>query len=177
MQIYAPSSGDHPECFEKVIREVVRLDYESTVIGCDWNVALNPKIDSNHPTNIYRARSQKQIVDFMNTYDLVDVYRNLHVDTRRYSWRRFNGTQRSRIDYFLVSEHLGLDIAGADIMPGYCSGHSLVYIGLKSDIVKRHCPLWKFKNSLLPDRVFVNLVKQVNLDLKRRGKKACYSSI
>ena len=64
-------------------------------------MALNPKTDSNHPTNIYHARSQKQTVDFMNTYDLVDVYRNLHVDTRQYSWRCFNGTQRSRIDYFL----------------------------------------------------------------------------
>ena len=91
------------------------------------------------------------------------MYRNLHADTRRYSWRRFNGTQRSRIDYFLVSEHLWLDIAGADIMPGYCSDHSLVYIGFKSDIVKRHRPLWKFSNSLLRDRVFVNLVKQVFL--------------
>ena len=147
--IYAQSSGDHLQSFEKVIREVVLLDNESIVIGGDWNVALNPKIDSYHPTNIYRARSQKQIVDFMNTYDLVDVYRNLHVDTRRYSWRRFNGTQRSRIDYFLVSEHLGLDIAGADIMPGYCSDHSLVYIGFKSGMVKRHRPFWKFNNSLL----------------------------
>ena len=143
------------------------MDYESTVIGCDWNVALNPKIDSNHPTNIYRARSRKQIVNIMNTYDLVDVYRNLHADTRRYSWRRFNGTQRSRIDCFLVSEHLWLDIAGADIMPGYCSDHSVVYIGFKSDIVKRHRPLWKFNNSLHRDRVFVNLVKQMILDLKK----------
>ena len=67
------------------------------------------------------------------------------------------------VEYFLVSEHLGLDIAGADIMPGYCSDHSLVYIGFKSDIVKRHRPLWKFSNSLLRDRVFVNLVKQVFL--------------
>ena len=60
--IYAPSSGDHPVYFERVIREVVLLDDESIVIGGDWNVALNPKIDSNHPTNIYRARSGKQIV-------------------------------------------------------------------------------------------------------------------
>ena len=57
--IYAPSSCDHPEFFEKVIREVVLLDYESIVIGGDWNVALNSKVDSNHPANIYRARSQK----------------------------------------------------------------------------------------------------------------------
>ena len=44
----------------------------------------------------------------MNSYDLVDVYRTLHKDTRKYSWRRFNSTQKSRLDYFLVSEVLGL---------------------------------------------------------------------
>ena len=75
--IYAPSSDDQPESFEKVIREVVLLDNESIVIGADCNLALNPNIASNHPTNIYHARSRKQIHDIMNTYDLVDVYRNL----------------------------------------------------------------------------------------------------
>ena len=40
----------------------------SIVIGGDWNVVLNPKIDSNHLINIYCARSQKQIVDFMYTW-------------------------------------------------------------------------------------------------------------
>ena len=107
------------------------------------------------------------------------MYRHLHADTRRYSWRRFNGTQRSRIDYFLVSEHLGLDIAGADIMPGYCSDHSLVYIGFKSDIVKRHRPLWKFNNSLLRDRVFCKPGKagDSGFENKNKQKTVCYSSI
>ena len=68
------------------------------------------------------------------------MYKNLHNDTKQHSWRLFNGTQRNRVDYFLVSEHLGLDIAGADIMPAYCSDHSLVYIRFKSNIVKRHNP-------------------------------------
>ncbi len=77
--MYAPNSGCHPEFFQKVIIEVVLLDNTSIVIGGDWNVALNPKIDSIHAANIYRARSRKQIVDFMNTYDLVGVYRNVHV--------------------------------------------------------------------------------------------------
>ena len=62
--------------------------------------------------------------DFMNEYDLDGVYRTLHSDTRKYSWRRFNVTQRSRLDFCLVSEQLGLDIAGAE-MPGYSSDHSL----------------------------------------------------
>ena len=71
----------------------------------------------------------------------MDIYKNLHSDTRKYSWRRFNGMQRSRLDFFVfVSEQLGLDVARADIMPGYCSDHSLVCIAFKSDIVKRNRP-------------------------------------
>ena len=80
-----------------MINEVVSMDNELIVIGGDWNVALNPKIDSNQPPSVYRARSRGKI-DFMNSYDLVDVYRTLHKDTRKYSWRRFNSTQRSRLD-------------------------------------------------------------------------------
>ena len=102
-----------------MINEVVSMDNELIVIGGDWNVALNPQIDCNQPSNVYRARSRNNIIDFMNSYDLVDVYRTLHKDTRKYSWRRFNSTQRGRLDYLLVSEVLGLDITSADIMPGY----------------------------------------------------------
>ena len=122
--LYAPSSGDHPELFflDKVINEVVFMDNELTVTGGYWNVALNPQIDSNlcnQPSSVYRARSRIFFFDFMNSNDLVDVYRTLHKDSRKYSWRCFNSTQRSRLDYLLVSEVLGLDITSADIMPGY----------------------------------------------------------
>ena len=120
--LYAPSSGDHPEFLDKVINEVVSMDNELIVIGGDWNVALNPKIDSNQPSSVYCARSRGEN-DFINSYDLVNVYRTLHkdtrMDTRKYSWRRFNSTQRSRLDYFIVCEVLGLHITSADIMPGY----------------------------------------------------------
>ena len=110
----------------------------------------------------------------MNDYELVDIYRTLDADTRKYSWKRFNGMQRSRLDFFLVSEQLGLDIASADIMQEYCSIHSLVCIAFKTDIVKRNRPFWKFNNSLLRDPVFVNLVKRVILDVK---KTICPSSV
>ena len=42
--------------FDKVINEVNEL----IVIGGDWNVALNPKIDSNQPSSVHRARSRKK---------------------------------------------------------------------------------------------------------------------
>ena len=48
-------------CFlDKVINEVMSMDNELIVIGGDWNVALNPKIDSNQPSSVYHARSRKK---------------------------------------------------------------------------------------------------------------------
>ena len=70
----------------------------------------------------------------MHDCDSVDIYRTLHSDTRKHSCRRLDSTQRSRPDYFLVSELLGLEIVGADTVPGYCYDHSLVCIGFKSGI-------------------------------------------
>ena len=162
--VYVPSSGDHPEFFGKVIKEVVSMENELIVIGGDWNIALNPTIDTNQPSKVCR----KKIIEFMHDYVLVDIYRTLHSDSRKYSWRRFYSTQRSRLDYFLVFYLFCLEIVSSVIMPGYCSDHSLVRIGFKTGIVKRHRPLWKFNNSLLRDKVFVNLVKQVISDLKKQ---------
>ena len=73
-----------------------------------------------------------------------------------------------------MSEVLSLDITSADIMPGYFSDHSLDCIGFKTGIVKRHRPLWKFNNSVLRDMTFVNLVKQVILDLKKQYSVPVY---
>ena len=77
----------------------------------------------------------------MHDYDLVDIYRTLHSDNRKYSWRRFNSKQRSELDYFLNSKLLGVENVSAVIKPGHCSDHSPFCIGFKTDIVKKTPPL------------------------------------
>ena len=52
----------------------------------------------------------------MTIYDLVDVFDGITGGVLMV---------RREVEYFLVSEHLGWDIAGTDIMPG--SDQSLVY--------------------------------------------------
>ena len=71
--LYAPSRGDHPEFLDKVIKEVVSMDNELIVIGGDWNVALNPKIDSNQPSSVYCARSRGKN-DFMTWLKSTELY-------------------------------------------------------------------------------------------------------
>ena len=67
--VCAPSSGDHAEFLDKVINEV-SMNNELIVVGGDWNVALNPNMYSNQPSEVYRARSRKPIIDFMNSCDM-----------------------------------------------------------------------------------------------------------
>ena len=163
--VYGPSCGDHPEFFEEVFNKVTSFDNELIVVGSDWNVALNPTLDTNHPSNIYRNRSRGKIQEFIEQCDVVDIFRCLYPNIRKYTWRRF--TQRSRLDKFVVFEQLGCVTESVSITPGYCSDPSLVCLTFKTHTVKGHRPFLKFNNSLLRDIVFVNLVKQVILDLKK----------
>ena len=56
--VYAPSSGDHPD-FLTFFWEAVSMDNEMIIIGGDWNVALELKIYTNHTSNVHRTRIRK----------------------------------------------------------------------------------------------------------------------
>ena len=63
--LHAPSSGDHPEFFDKVINEVVSMDNELIVIGVDWNVALPPP-----PRKKKKKKKKKKIKHINRVLDL-----------------------------------------------------------------------------------------------------------
>ena len=138
--VYGPSNGDHPEFFQEVFNKITSFDNELIVVGGNWNVALNPKLDTNHPSNIYRNRSRGKIQELIEQCDVVHNFRSLYPNVRKYTRRRFNGTQQSRLDYSVVSEQLDCVTESVSITPGYCSDHSLVCLTFKTDIVKRHSP-------------------------------------
>ena len=166
VNLYAPSSGDNPVFFQTLFDNLLAFQNEEMILAGDWNVALNPKLDSSHPSNIYKVRSRKTVLSFMNNNNVIDIFRKLNGDSRKYTWRRINGTQRSRIDFFLVSDTLGLVVKDVEVLTGYLSDHSIVKLKLKTDVIKRHKPLWKFNNSLLKDIQFVKTVKDLILKTK-----------
>ena len=45
--VYGPSSGDHPEFFEDLFNNSISFDNELIVVGGDWNLAIDPKLDTN----------------------------------------------------------------------------------------------------------------------------------
>ena len=76
--------------------------------------------------------------------------------------------QQARLDFFLLSEHLLSDIQDSAIKSSYRSDHSVIELKLKLEINKSKRQYWKFNNSLLRDKQYVEIVKKAIVDLKKQ---------
>ena len=68
--------------------------------------------------------------------------------------------KQGRLDYFLISENLTDIVESMSIKSGYRSDHSAVICKFKFNTFVRGRGLWKFNNSLLYDKEYVDKVKQ-----------------
>ena len=84
--VYEPSSGDQPEFFEEVFNKITSFDNEPIVVGGDWNVAVNPTLDTNHPSSVNRNRSRgkiQELIECLNvnflTLSVLSFRKRLHL--------------------------------------------------------------------------------------------------
>ena len=174
--IYGPSAGDNETFFVDVFNLVSQIGNELVIMGGDWNCILNPMLDSrNYAHNNPRPRTRTAILNSMAELDLVDVFRKLYPERRAFSWRRFNSTKQGRLDYFLISHDLLGEVKKAQINPGYRTDHSLVTISIRKNEFKRDRPFWKFNNSLLKDKLYVNSIKETIDRVKKQYAILIYS--
>ena len=118
VNLYAPSSGDHPEYFEKNEKDIDKIANNYILIGGDWNLFLNPALDSSRYRAVNRPRARKKVYDLMLKYDLIDSWRELYPEKKKYPWRRFKSFVQGRLDYFLLSQALNVQVKNANISPG-----------------------------------------------------------
>ena len=73
-------------------------------LSCVLYITLlqNPKLDTDGYKHINNPRARLAVLDMINELELIDIYRHLHPDTRRYTWRKKNPVKQARLDYFLV---------------------------------------------------------------------------
>ena len=102
----------------------------------------------------------------MDDLQIVDNFRFLNPDKEIYTWRKKTPLKQSRLDYILISESLSNVVENFTIKPGYRSDHSAVILELKFNSFERGRGLWKFNNSLLTDKIYVDKVKETIERLK-----------
>ena len=77
-----------------------------------------------------------------------------------YTWRRKNTNKQARLGFFLISEDLLTDVSDCKIIPGYRMDHSIVLLDIDFGKFKKGRSYWKFNNSLLRDKDYINQIKQ-----------------
>ena len=177
ISIYGPSEGDNPAFIGTIDTIINTFSNETVIIGGDWNCLLNLNIDArNYTSTVNRPRTRNKIKDLMADNNLIDIFRCMHPDKRAYTWRRFNTVKQGRLDYFLISEDLSGQTMKTFISPGYRSDHSLVTLTLRKNELKRDRQFWKFNNSLLKDKCYIEVVKSLIHTIRKQYAVPIYNS-
>ena len=156
--LYGPNE-DNPKFFEKLKLMISDFQNSSIIMVGDWNVVQDFNLDTVNYKSKNNPKSQEQILNMKESLDLIDVWRAFNPDVKRFTWRGPNYKQ-SRLDYFLISADFEPFIRNANIDVSYRSDHSPVSLTLQFVDQKRGRGTWKFNNSLLYDKTYVEIVKK-----------------
>ena len=157
--VYGPNR-DEPdfytnECFKKI------NEWDPNHIICvgDWNIPLKPDIDTLNYNNYNNPRARAELQKKILEFDLLDIFRELNPTERKYTWKQWGAQKYSRLDYFLTSSSLVPYIKKIEILPSCFSDHYPITLEVDFANFTRGRGFWKLNNSLLYDKVYVDLVK------------------
>ena len=122
--IYAPNE-DNPTFFKNVLNQLISFDCGEIVLEGDYNLILDVEKDKIGGNPTTHKNSLKEVLYIANLLDLVDIWRILNPDAKRFTWRRRKPDIHRRLDFFLTSSSLSTTITKADILPGFKTDHSL----------------------------------------------------
>ena len=168
--IYAPSEGDNSLFFEETVFPVlVNKNYDHVVICGDWNLGLDVDLDYEGyaPNSPKRPKCRESIIKYMDSCDLIDIYRELHPTGQDRSWRQWNKAQRrstkeARLDFFLVDSNLASYVQAVGPSEPFVQSydHKPVMMKVDFDKVTRGTGFWKFNNHMLKDLAFLQKVDE-----------------
>ena len=115
----------------------------------DFNLVLNIQLDKSGGRPKTHERAQKYLLECMEDYDLIYIWRKKNPDLRRFTWRQKSPLVQCRLDFFLISAGLFSFITRCRILPGMCSDHSLVTLSLKLYSLESGPGYWKFNTSIV----------------------------
>ena len=160
INVYAPNS-DTPQFFIDLFNTQKEHSNNEIIIGGDFNFIFDSKIDCTNEDRNNNTQVKSIVEEYSEQMMLVDIFRQLHPDERKFTWSRKNPKYTaSRIDFFLVNYGLVAD-ATANIECAPTTDHDLITLQVKIDNIKRGRSYWKINNSMLKESSFVNTINEV----------------
>ena len=167
--VYFPTSNHENDQINTLIQlntQLVDLKGENLILGGDWNVILNDKLDkkSKSQTPCQNQKFQNQLLTTLVELELIDCWRLCNPTKKKFTCRNSQGGEKvtlSRIDMFFVTENLLNIVQSPKIEAGFKSDHDYITLTLKISNAKRGKGVWKFNNKLLLDKEYVIMTKKL----------------
>jgi len=161
INVYAPNEENAQIAFFNNLKNLmsqgeIKENYQ-LVIGGDFNLVLNPDLDKKGGLLNTKIRARERLIELIEEFNLIDVWRVMNPDKKRFTWRQKMPQIHCRLDYFLISDTLQDNTHEVDILPAFKSDHSSIIINLrKTEQELKGKGYWKFNNLLLNEETFVN---------------------
>lgn len=141
------------------------------LVGGDFNITLNVLFDRWPPKQ--SGSSSNALKTFMQKYNLVDVWREMHPNQNTYTWSNKNGTRQSRIDFWLVTSNTPKENILVNILVTPLTDHKAIFINIRfSSFVAPHCSsFWKMNISHLRHnsaKLELKIIISVHWDLAQK---------
>lgn len=128
------------------------------VIAGDFNCTLHPGIDRSAGTDQSHNKCRMTLQSFIKDFGLLDIFRELHQQTKAYSCYSATFQTNSRIDYFLISSELLSKIQDCLYDSIVVSDHAPCCLIYRDDKLTCDPPRWRFQHKWLQDEEFVKYI-------------------
>jgi exodeoxyribonuclease-3 len=160
VSLYAPTCNFQREQIDTVNslrKDLAKFSKNCLIIGGDFNIKLdkaNPTNNVNYNQNLY----EKELLLLLEQEKLVDICKVKNTNSNIYTWSR--GNQRSRLDYFFISDYLQNSNCITEILPPIMSDHNVVRLMINIDNTQdKGKGFWKCNNSHLKDIEYIHEIK------------------
>lgn len=176
VNIYGPNI-DTPTFYSGLL-DIIQGIYSTQhiILGGDFNLILNKILDSKNYMHTNNPKSRSEVYKMIEILNLKDVFREYHAEAQMFTWRRKNPIKQARLDFFLISESLLPMVVSIKSENSYRSDHSPVVLTCKINEFIKGKGFWKFNTSLLLDKDYIELTKQVIKNVKKQYACLVYNT-
>ena len=130
VNIYAPNVQIEKQMFYKSLKDRLsksNIDInDKIIIGGDWNTITDPKLDKSGGIMIESETVTDEMKSLLLDFDLTDIWRQQHPETKRFTFRQRKPLIQTRLDYFMISNLIIDMVEKAQILSSFCSDHSCI---------------------------------------------------
>lgn len=97
--IYGPNE-DNPGFYNMVSEAINNFKNDNIILVGDFNLVLNPDKDYHNYKHINNAKARDKLLEINSHHNLSDIFRELHPEKLRYTWRKPRPFKQARLDFF-----------------------------------------------------------------------------